>query len=236
VAALTVAGLASGCGSGAPLPPAAEPADAPPAAREPAGRVVDLGARVSAVAVDERTGRVTVWDGCRAVELDGASLDVLDRLAPDCARAPGWTSLDDGTPVRVDATRRRLRVGDEEVPAGLGPTAVAAGDDGRVYVTDTDGGSVLYFRTRPHLGLVRRAGLAGTPYATAIDREKGKLWVTLTATNEVAQLTADGAPRVQQRFPTVRQPNAIAVDGRRGRVYVAGPAGEIQAFDGYPRS
>lgn len=150
-------------------------------------------------------------------------------------RRLGTAKLDDGRTITVDPRERRLRLGEEEVPAGVGPTDVAVGDGGRVYVTDTDGGSVLLFRTEPELGLVRRAALPGKPYAAATDREKGKLWVTVTETNEAVQLTADGAPRIQRRFPTVRQPNAIAVDDATGRVEVASTRErELQAFDGYP--
>jgi DNA-binding beta-propeller fold protein YncE len=232
--------VAAGCGSGAPLPPAAEPARSPAPAREPAGRVVDLGERATGVTVDELTGVVAVAVDHEIALVDGTTLEVVRRVrrhaAADRLVPPplGTATLDDGTEAVVDPERRRLRVGDEEVPAGLGPTDVDAGDGGRLYVSDTDGGSVLLVRTRPDLALVRRAALPGQPYATAVDREKGKLWVTVTARNQAVQLTADGAPRVQRRVATVRQPDAIAVDGRRGRVYVAGAAGELQAFDASP--
>jgi DNA-binding beta-propeller fold protein YncE len=147
----------------------------------------------------------------------------------------GTATLDDGRQAVVERRERRLALRDHEEPAGLGPTDVEAGDGGRLYVTDTAGGSVLLFRTRPRLQLVRRAALPGRPYAAAVDREQGKLWVTVTATNQVVQLTADGAPRIQRRVPSVRQPNALAVDGRRGRVYVLGADGMLQAFAGFSR-
>ena len=57
-----------------------------------------------------------------------------------------------------------------------------------------------------------------------VDRERGKLWVTVTGRDEVVQLTADGAPRVKRRFPTVRRPNAIAVDEATGRSRCGAPA------------
>lgn len=188
--------LTTGCGSGVPLPPAAEPAQSPPLAREPAGRVVPAGGRRAAVPGPSLTAR-----------------------------------LEDGTEVRLDPRRRRLHAGGQEAPAGLGPTQVVVGADDRIYVTDTDGGSVLLFRHGEELKLVRRAAVPGKPYATALDRERGRLWVTVTERNEVVQVTADGAPRIRRRFATVRQPNAIAVDPRRGTVRVLGAGGRLQAFD-----
>ena len=198
-----------------------------------------MGDESHGLSVDESTGIVAVAVDDEIALVDGTTLGLIREVPrKDAARLRprplGTTTLDDGTAATVDPRRRRLRVGDHEVPAGIGPTDLAAGDGRRLYVSDTDGGSILYFRTRPESGLVRRAALPGKPYATATDRTKGKLWVTLTARNQVAQLTADGAPRVQRRFRTVRQPNAIAVDGRRGRVYVLGAGGVLQAFDGYP--
>jgi DNA-binding beta-propeller fold protein YncE len=148
-----------------------------------------------------------------------------------------------GGPIAVLAVReRRIRLYDPETaerlddnPAGVGPTAVVAGGGGRLYVPDPVAGAVLLFRTRPHLQLVRRYGLDGAPYAAAVDRERGKLWVTLPETNRVVQLTADGAPRSQQDLPTVRQPDAVAVHEPSGRVFVAGRHdGVLQSFEGYP--
>jgi sugar lactone lactonase YvrE len=119
-------------------------------------------------------------------------------------------------------------------PAGIGPTHVEAGDGGRLYVADTDGEAVLLFRTRPRLELVRRVALPGRPYATALDRRRGKLWVTLTGTNRAVQLTAEVLVQRQREFPTVRQPNSIAVHEPSGRVFVASRTdGTLQVHDPY---
>ena len=119
-------------------------------------------------------------------------------------------------------------------PAGIGPTHVEAGDGGRLYVADTDGNAVLLFRTRPDLKLIRRIAVPGQPYATALDRRRGKLWVTLTETNRAVQLTAEVQVRRQREFATVRQPNAIAVHEPTGRVFVASRTdGTLQVFDAY---
>jgi hypothetical protein len=58
------------------------------------------------------------------------------------------------------------------------------------------------------------------------------MWVTLPALNQLVELPADGRPHVLRRFPTVRQPDTVAVDGRTGRVFVTGRAsGELQWID-----
>jgi streptogramin lyase len=121
-------------------------------------------------------------------------------------------------------------------PAGVGPTHVEAGADGRVYVTDTGGNAILLFHSTPELRLVRRAKVAGRPYATTLDRTRGKLWVTQTALNRVTYLPADNRMKPSERsWATVRQPNAVAVDETTGMVYVAsGSDGTLQAFRGYP--
>jgi hypothetical protein len=50
--------------------------------------------------------------------------------------------------------------------------------------------------------------------------------VTETATNRLAEYDVSGvAPRPVATYPTVRQPNSVAVDPRIGRVYVTGAAG-----------
>ena len=116
--------------------------------------------------------------------------------------------------------RRVARAG-----AGIGPTHVVA-FGGRLFVTDTGGGALLVFEQRPDLRLVNRVYLPGGPYAAAVDTRAGRLWVTLTARNEVVELSAHGRPRVLRRRRTVRQPDAVAVAA--GRVLVAGRAGTLQ--------
>lgn len=180
----------------------------------------------------------------------GSTLTILEngrRVAqvPTPLQPGGVTAIRPDGPVAVVGVRERAlalldpATGRElaQKPAGVGPTHVEAGDGGRVYVADTDGGAILLFATRPRLELVRRTAVPGKPYATTLDRRRGKLWVTQTALNRVLELTADGAPRPEKgrSFPTVRQPNSVAVDERTGRVFVASRAdGTLQAFPGYP--
>ena len=104
-------------------------------------------------------------------------------------------------------TLRRLA----RAPAGVGPTHVV-GQAGRLYVADTQGGALLVFTTHPKLELVRRVFLPGGPYGMAVDPVRHRLWVTLTARNEVVSLPANGRPRPLVRLPTVRQPDSVTVE------------------------
>jgi DNA-binding beta-propeller fold protein YncE len=117
-----------------------------------------------------------------------------------------------------------------KVSVGLGPTHLVGGGE-RFFVVDTRGNALLEVRLDP-LRVHRRTQLGGTPYGIALDTERRRYWVTLTAFNEVAELTDH---RVLRRFPTVRQPNSVAVDSRSGRVFVAGRTdGTLQFFDPPP--
>ena len=117
-------------------------------------------------------------------------------------------------------------------PAGEGPTHVVAGS-GRLFVADTRGNALLAYATRPKLHLVGRLTLPGTPYGLATDPVHNRLWVTLTATNELVEVVIGGQPlRRLASYPTGRQPNTVAIDPRDGRVFVADAgAGVVQAID-----
>ena len=118
------------------------------------------------------------------------------------------------------------------VDAGEGPTHLVTDVRGRFLVADTRGDAVLVFDSAP----LRPAGtyrLPGTPYGVAHDDAAQVLWVTLTARNEVVGLSTAGERLTEvARFPTVRQPNTVAVDPDSGRVFVASRAtGELQLID-----
>jgi DNA-binding beta-propeller fold protein YncE len=101
----------------------------------------------------------------------------------------------------------------------------------RAYVTDTVGGAVLEYRLRPELRFARRIGIRGGPYGIAADPARERLWVTLTARNELVEIPMR-RPRIVRRFPTVRAPDGVAVDPSSGRVLVAGSAsGQLQIVD-----
>jgi DNA-binding beta-propeller fold protein YncE len=62
-----------------------------------------------------------------------------------------------------------------------------------------------------------------TPYGIAIDGRRGVVYVTLTATNQLESFRIVGTGLVPDRtWPTVRQPNDVAVDEATGQVFVAG--------------
>jgi DNA-binding beta-propeller fold protein YncE len=117
------------------------------------------------------------------------------------------------------------------IEAGEGPTHVIPGPDGRLYVADTRGDAVLVYETQPRLTQVASISVPdGAPYGIAVDPERNYLWVTLTAENRLIQYDISGdEPSEMERYPTVRQPNSVAVNPESGRVFVAGSAdGELQ--------
>jgi hypothetical protein len=153
---------------------------------------------------------------------------VTRRHAPAPARI---VRVDGGRRLASVAPVRRLLVlrdphggGTAQVPAGVGPTHAASDGHGLVFVVDTQGDDLLLFHTRPRPELHSRVFLPGRPYAIAFDAARRRLWITLTATNRLAEVTANGRPRLLRTLPSVRQPNAVAI-GRRGevRVYGASP-------------
>jgi DNA-binding beta-propeller fold protein YncE len=116
------------------------------------------------------------------------------------------------------------------IAVGLGPTHVVARGE-RFFVVDTRGNGLIEVLMDP-LRVHRRTHLEGAPYGIAFDRERRRFWVTLTASNRVAEVTDR---RVLRTFPTVRQPNSVAVDPGSGRVFVASRRdGVLQLFDPPP--
>ena len=152
-------------------------------------------------------------------------------------REPRTEALVDGGRKRavVDARERVLELYDAatgerlgRAPAGAGPTHVVAGEGGLAYVVDTAGDGLLVFETRGKLRIRRRYPLLGAPYGVAADLDDGRLWVTLTARNQLVELATSARPHRLNVYPTVRQPNAVAVDAG-GRVFVSG--NELQLLD-----
>ncbi|BDB41705.1 lipoprotein [Mycobacterium kiyosense] len=109
-------------------------------------------------------------------------------------------------------------------PVGVKLThAVALAGDLAAFA-DTDGGAVLIERVDPQLSQVARVDAPGKPYGLAYDGGRGRLYVTLTATNlvRVIDLSDPGKPRVQGDLATVQQPNSVAVEPHSGNVVVTG--------------
>jgi len=235
-----LAAAVAGCGSAtvAALPPAAAPRDAPPLTTAPAGRVVAL--RTTPRELLLRGADVLV-QGDGYVRLRARDGRVLDCDASPRGIAPAdEIAVGDGTRFAVVSPRERVvelfdrRTGARlaRADAGVGPTR-GISNDRWLWIADTQGNALLVFRTRPELELVRRVFLPGGPYAIALDATKLRLWVTLTGTNEIAELPANGRPRELRRFPTVRQPDAVAVDSATHRVFVGGRR-ELQLLDPGP--
>ncbi|PZS25497.1 MAG: hypothetical protein DLM58_22390 [Pseudonocardiales bacterium] len=154
-------------------------------------------------------------------------------------RQPGGVS-GDGTTVAVvdvgdftvstfDLTRRtRTAV----LPAGKGPTHGVLASGHRLIVADTRGDAILEFGLHP-LAALGRVALAGKPYGMAFDATTDTVWVTLTARNEVVALdVSTPTPREIARYPTVRQPNTVAVSPGSHTVWVTGTAtGDLQVIN-----
>ena len=120
-----------------------------------------------------------------------------------------------------------------ELPAGAGPTHLVTDKHGRMIATDTRGGQVLVFDPSGTPRQVGRVAVPGEPYGITYDPQHDRLWVTVTAANQVVGFDmTDPTPREIARIPTVRQPNTVAVDPATGRLFVTGTAdGVVQIVD-----
>jgi DNA-binding beta-propeller fold protein YncE len=109
------------------------------------------------------------------------------------------------------------------ISAGSGPTHGVLVSGNRVVVADTRGNAIRVFSLDP-LHQLSPLALAGTPYGLAVDGDT--VWVTLTARNEVVALDVSGSsPRVIARYPTVRQPNTVAVAPGSHTIWITGTDG-----------
>lgn len=120
----------------------------------------------------------------------------------------------------------------DRVDAGAGPTHVALVADDVLAVTDTRGDAVHLYSVDP-LERIAEIEVAGRPYGLATDPETETVWVTLTERNQLVGLDATGDElREIARYPTVRQPNTVAVAPGARALWVTGTAdGEVQRID-----
>jgi DNA-binding beta-propeller fold protein YncE len=217
---------------------------------EDSGRLLSVGlpggAVLSTVTVGEYPhAAVQTADGTIGVadELGGAFVliragRVVHRFA-DVTQPGGLAAVGDETGV-VDVRDRTLALYDTRIPkragvvhAGAGPTHMVADRRGHLQVVDTRGGRLLTFEVTPELRQIGEMRLGGTPYGIAYDDVRDRLWVTLTARNQVVGVDLGRQrPAVAATFPTVRQPNTVAVDPATGRVFVASRTdGTVQLID-----
>jgi DNA-binding beta-propeller fold protein YncE len=156
---------------------------------------------------------------------------------------PGGIAAVDGRWIALVAVSARvLQVYDARtmkplgrVAAGVGPShIVAAGDT--AYVADTQGERILVFQVGARPRQIAVVPAPGTPYGLALDPKRHRLWVTLTAKDEVAEYSLAGPdPRRVATYATVRQPNSVAVEPHSGDVFVAGRTdGRLQRIEPHP--
>ena len=113
---------------------------------------------------------------------------------------------------------------EQSLRAGQGATTMVADPAGRLLVTDTRGGQLLVFGVDP-LILRQAYPVADAPYGVAGSR--GLAWVSQTSANTVIGYDlSTGIPLEKVRYPSVRQPNALAFDDAAGTLYVVSGAGE----------
>ncbi|MGW5049712.1 YncE family protein [Actinokineospora sp. NPDC004072] len=172
------------------------------------------------VAVRDTKGVAVVTDGAVTKNVSGGLLSA-DRVFAVGGQAVVLDHLRNGV-FRLDLAQGSV---EEGLRAGEGATNGVVDRFGRVLVVDTRGNSLLAFGLDPLL-LRQRYPVPGAPFGIAYDPERDLAWVTLTATNEVVGFdVAGGEPEERFRFPTVGQPNSVAVDPADGRVVVASANG-----------
>ncbi|MDQ3735429.1 MAG: YncE family protein [Actinomycetota bacterium] len=184
-------------------------------------------------ATQVQSGPIVVGDekgGTLSIVEDGQVIETVDGLT----QPGGLAAVGDLVGV-IDVADFTLSVYDvaagefvARLPAGEGPTHIAATGD-TLLVADTRGDALLSFSVDP-IELVSSVPLPGNPYGLAYDPVNDIAWVTLTAVNEVAGFDLSGnEPREVARYPTVMQPNTVAVDPASGRLFIAGrSSGELQ--------
>jgi DNA-binding beta-propeller fold protein YncE len=166
---------------------------------------------------------VTAPRGDSVVVLDGGRPTTHFGSAPAALAAADF----DTRLAVLSSTRRTLELYDPRTlrlvaatPAGRRPTGIASFGD-LVFVADSDGDAVLAYSTQPRLHPVGRIRVPGAPYALAVDPIRRELHVTQPARNRLTTISIARFAAVSS-VPTVRQPDAVAVDSATGTVAVAG--------------
>lgn len=151
----------------------------------------------------------------------------LDETLPGPAQPGGIAAVEDRFIAVIAVSERVLQVYDTvnngrlgKIPAGVGPTHIEAlGDE--VFVADTEGDMLRRFQVDADPRETGSVAAPGAPYGIAIDPGRQIVWVTLTATNQLAgyRINDDSMRRIAT-FPTIRQPNSVTVDPVTGNLFV----------------
>ncbi len=166
-------------------------------------------------AVGSATGRVSLLDADAAVTSSIGGLASVDGLVP---AGDDIVALDTRQTSMTTVNVGGGRLG-EALRAGDGATRTVGCANGAIVVSDTADDELMIF-TGDDLIMRQRYPVAGSPFAVACD-DAGTVWVTTTATNEVVGFDVSGGIPVETaRFPTVQQPDSLAVDSRSGRLFV----------------
>lgn len=171
-------------------------------------------------------GKVFVADefGDTVSVIDG---DRVTRTLPAPEQPGGIAAVGDRYVAVVTVAERVMQVYDAatgetlgQTPAGVGPTHIETIGE-YAYVADTEGDMVRKYVIGPDPREVATVPAEGTPYGIAIDAKRKRLWVTLTASNQLAGYSIAGDEPVREfTYATVRQPNTVAVDPGNGDVFV----------------
>lgn len=191
---------------------------------------------VTTLSVDGGAVSATVWENGYAAGTPTGTVVILGSDGESTAMIAGQASVDALVPAGRDlisldtkqTSVTAVNVGAERLGAALrageGATRMTGCADGAIPVADTADDELLIF-TGDDLIMRQRFPVAGAPYALACD-DAGTVWVTTTATNEVLGFDiSSGMPVETSRFPTVRQPDSLAVDSQTGTIFVGSKTG-----------
>lgn len=141
----------------------------------------------------------------------GTALTVL-ASAPAAAGTVYAASQGAGTVTRIAPS--------EEAPiaTGAGPAQVAAGPDGRLYLTHSDQSAVTVVDPRTN-AILRRLPFSGQPFGIAVSADGTRLYVGDWSGGRIVRLSAETGA-VEAAVAVGREPAGLVLD-RNGRLYVA---------------
>ena len=180
----------------------------------------------------ERVSRNRSWMGLALLLLAGCGSEALDELPRAAGRRarPPSPRLDGGRTLAILSPRKR-----ELEPlrrAHAPPHSACAGrrrshprrlpEGTWCYVIDTPRRRAARVPQTPRLWSSSAATTCRVARTGSRSTSVVAVYVTLPGRNELVQLPAHGRPHVLRRWPTVRQPDLVAVDQASGRVRVTG--------------